>query len=196
MAPSPLSPDNTAYLTERTRRLSLQNTNTTTTSEESQRRYTPPASGFSPSPSQPGRHHSTPNTLLVHKNTTSIASKSRLKLVIEGDSPPAMTPMLELFHQTPVLSSDPKSAETTLQTTTAIDSENASQPPSTLEMSVMAEQEAELEDQELCLEEQLLQEMIERLRERQTYIRWTPLHETTLTILLLSLSGYQKLILY
>lgn len=72
---------------------------------------------------------------------------------------------------TPVSSSDPRVTDRALHTV-ATSSEAASQPP-TLERSVMAEQEAELEEQEQCLEDQLLQEMMEKLTERQTYIRYT-----------------------
>lgn len=83
-----------------------------------------------------------------------------------------MVPMLRLpvTCQTPV-SSDLDVTGTALHTVAT--SETLPQYP-TLERSVMAEQEAELEEQEQCLEDQLLQEMMERLRERQTYIRYTP----------------------
>lgn len=178
-SPTPLSPDTAAYLTERTRRLSLQTTNTTTArGKESQQRCTPPAYPHtSPSHCQPSKLHSVPNTPLSYKNPISSTPKSTLKLVIEGDSPPTspttMVPMLRLpvACQTPV-SSDPDVTGTTLHTV-ATSSETLPQYP-TLERSVMAEQEAELEEQEQCLEDQLLQEMMERLRERQTYIRYTP----------------------
>lgn len=179
-SPSPLSPDTAAYLTERTKRLSLQTTYTTTASEEeSQQRCTPPAYPYtSPSHCQPSKQHSVPNTPLSYKNTISSTPKSTLKLVIEGVSPPTspttMIPMLRLpvSCQSPVSTSGPDVTDT-VRHTVASSSEAVPEYP-TLERSVMAEQEAELEEQEQCMEDQLLQEMMERLRERQTYIRYTP----------------------
>ena len=100
-----------------------------------------------------------------------------MKLVTEGDSPPASpvaTSILRLpetGQQTSVLYSDPVTMEATTQSTTLMTMSSPQSTSVVVEMSVLAKQEAELADEDQRLEDQLMQEAIERLSERLAYIR-------------------------
>ena len=171
-SPAPLSPDTAAYLTERTRRLSLQPATAPSSESRSPQCSSLSPSGLSPSHHVHNRHHSLPDTPL-HKNTVSVTPKSKLKLVIEGDSPHvspiATSPLSRLpaTGQMAVLYSTPH--PTAVTKVTAMSTPHATSV--VMEMSVLHEQEAELIEQEQRLEDQLQREAMERLRERISYIK-------------------------
>ena len=110
------------------------------------------------------RHHSMPNTPLSTK-TDSTTPRMRLKLVLEGDSPPSSpiaTTHLELAtNDTHGNVLYPHSTPITVETTHGV----------VMEMSVLEEQEAELAEQDMCLEERLQRETKERVEDRLAYIR-------------------------
>ena len=108
--------------------------------------------------------------------------RTRLRLVTEGDSPPASpvaTPpatgmrLPETGQVTPEYS-DPTTEEVTLwsdavpkETTPLVHST-----PVVMEMSVLAEQEAQLAEEEQLMEQRLWQEMTDRISETKAYLRY------------------------
>lgn len=107
-----------------------------------------------------------PNTPLTTK-TDSTTPKMKLKLVIEGDSPPS-SPIT-----TTCLESIPKSTDEhgniLIPHSTPLAMEAAQSV--VMEMSLLEEQEAELTEQDMCLEESLQRETKERVEDRLAYIR-------------------------